>query len=169
MLESVEELRKDADICTQMTGVENEFETVWITKSALLKDIDAIEREVESNFIELPKDENGEQVSIGDTVHDHEEGYDFRVDGFKLWGNTTEWWAFQDQAVQQKLKNCSIVKPPTVEDVLEEFASERIMLFFRMPMGLSYEEIKEYQEENREACEKLIAEYAAKLQLREAE
>lgn len=83
--------------------------------------IDKIEQEIKEGYIELPKDADGEQVSIGDTVHDNEEGYNFRVDGFMLWGNTTEWWAFQDQAVQQKLKNCSIVKPPTVEDVLQEF------------------------------------------------
>ena len=76
--------------------------------------------------VELPKDENDEQVSIGDMVHDGEEGYDFRVDGFKLWGNTTEWWAFQDKAVQQKLERCSIVKPPTVEQVIRDLTLGKI-------------------------------------------
>ena len=86
------------------------------------KCLDVIERELEEGYVELPKDMNGERVHVGDTLHDHEDGHDFRVDGFELWGDVTEWWAFQSHAVQYPLKRCSLVKPPTVEDVLREFA-----------------------------------------------
>ena len=145
MLDSIERLRD----CAKRRAI-----TVSFDKTELLDQLDAIEREVEEGYIELPKDENGEQVSIGDTVHDNEEGYDFRVDGFMLWGNTTEWWAFQDQAVQQKLKNCSIVKPPTVEDVLEEMYD--MLDDARIPNG-----------SEKRSHEQIIAEYAKRLQLRE--
>ena len=141
MLESMRQLYKEIQLLKEYTDIETD---------ELEKTADAIEREVEERYVELPKDANGKQVSIGDMVHDHEEGYDFRVDGFMLWENTTEWWAFQDQAVQQKLKNCSVVKPPTVEDVLREFAEK----WGDMSYG---------SDEERE----LFAEYAKRLQLRE--
>lgn len=144
MIESIEKLRGEIRI---LRG--NNIDTDELVRIA-----DAIEREVEERYVELPRDMDGERVSIGDTVHDHEEGYDFRVDGFMLWGNTTEWWAFQDQAVQQKLERCSIVKPPTVEDVLREFFEE---------VGDGLHTLKAMD------TQVIIAKYAAKLQLKEAE
>lgn len=149
MLEGIERLRD----CAKIRAI-----TVSFDKTVLLDQLDAIEREVESNYIELPKDANGERVTIGDTVHDYEEGYDFRVDGFMLWGNTTEWWAFQDQAVQQKLKNCSIVKPPTVEDVLESALNAAAMLDRNRGYWPSAADITN-----------IVNEIAPKLQLKEAE
>ena len=117
MLESINALRRE--VCRNGSD-----RTVRLVADHIGK----IEQEINERYIELPKDADGEQASIGNTVHDNENGYDFRIDGFMLWGNTTEWWAFQDQAVQQKLKNCSIVKPPTVEDVLESALNTAAML-----------------------------------------
>lgn len=143
MIESIEQLREEIQI---LRG--NNIDTDELVMIA-----DAIEREVEERYVELPRDKDGERVSIGDTVHDHEEGYDFKVDGFMFWTNTTEWWVFQDQAVQQKLSQCSVVKPPTVEDMLRVFA-DRVR-----NESMKFERVSD----------ETIAEYAERLQLREDE
>lgn len=159
MLESIEMLRKDADICTQMAGAENEFETVWITKSALLKDIDAIEREVNERHVELPKDKYGESIHVGDMMQ-----------GAKVCGGWCE--PFEVVAMTFYSKGvCTVLdpdgvehvcaetrhKPHTVEDVLREIVHKCQPTYSKdgsYTTGLTEEE---------------FAEYVAKLQLKEVE
>ena len=153
-MESIEMLRKDADVCTQTAGVENEFETVWITKSVLLKDIEDIEREVEERYIELPKDADGKPIHVGD-----------RLCGWALEGKPVitvhhitsyeDGWRVSDKPAHEGTPNLyRHYKPPTVEDVLNELCTKA---FHSREMGSngSYRDV--------------IAEYTAKLQLKEVE
>jgi len=85
---------------------------------------DAIQAEVDERFIALPVDMYREPVKIGDVLHEHEDGHEFRVDGLKIWGDTSEWWAYQENVIQANVWFCSHVKPRTLEDVLREFDQE---------------------------------------------
>lgn len=136
-----------------------------------LEELDAIEREVEEQieecYVELPKDANGERIHIGDEL---DCGKVSRIE-ITSDGDHKVYFRTKPDNPHLEWRLCRYVhhKPTTVEGMLEKFASERIDLFFRRPMGLSDEEIKEFQEENGKACDELIAEYAAKLQIRKAE
>lgn len=150
MLESIERLRKDADMCTQMAGVENKFETVWITKDALLKDIDAIEREVEERYIEGPVDADGMTISPLDNMVDSN-GKPFTVSSIELL-DSGAWLVYGIGKLGNAFaKLCHHHKPPTVEDLLWEFA-------YCCEEGATDKSLDE-----------IVAEYAPKLQLREVE
>ncbi len=113
MIESLEQLRKDADESIQ-TAIGNNgcFEAVWMRKNAFINDLDAIERE------------------------DYE-------------GTTT--WYIEDFASHYSLgpEDLTVCKPSTVDDVLRDFA-------YCCEEGATEQSIDE-----------IIAEYAAKLQIRE--
>lgn len=106
----------------------------------------------DSGLMHVPLDMNGEQVHLGDKVHDCEDGYDFTVDGFVIWGDSMRWWVYQDESVQYPLDRCTLIKQPSVKDLLYE-------MYDRLdePSG---------DDQNKHA-EEIIAEYVDRLQLRE--
>lgn len=159
-MESLEQLRKDADKCTQMAGVEDEFETVWITKSALLKDLDAIEREVEERYVELPKDADGEYIHIGDRVEDNE-----RVARIVLTDGSWEPSVYIEMLPgvlhEHFCNEISHYHAPTVEDVLEEYR----IRYYDLVTDMECKNIT--NEEYVQGIKELASEFAAKLQLKE--
>lgn len=156
MLDSLKQLREDADKCTRMAGVENEFETVWITKSALLEDFDAIEQEVEEDYIRLPRDANGEPITY-DTMIEQWGALDSIWCRMETDGSCTWYVRGHDMSAPvMKASEVTVVKPPTVEELLEEMYDA--LDDARIPNG-----------SEKRTYEQIIAEYAAKLQLREVE
>lgn len=152
MLDSLEQLRKNVDRYTVMASGEGGRETVWITKSALLDDLDAVVREVEERYVELPKDADGEYVHIGDVMDCGEHFGIQEVEGF-IHGAV----AFT-VCDPQPARICTCpahmthhYHEPTIEDVLRNFA----------------EKITDSQIPGvRPTYEEAIAEYAVKLQLK---
>jgi len=155
MIESLEKLRKHAEACT-MEGGKDEFDTVWMTKSAFLDYLDAIEREVDGGYVELPKDADGEYIHIGDRVEDNE-----RVARILLTDGSWEPSVYVEKApclLEEYFCNeVSHYHDPTVEDLLFEFAQ-----FW------SDEELTDIEHLQPHAAQ-TIAKLAAKLQLKEAE
>lgn len=146
MIEGIEKLRKGLDVWTRAKG---EYETVSITRSCLLKYLDAIEREVEERYIELPKDKSGVPIHLGDKVRT-KLGSTYtvaRITREDYEGTTT--WYIEDFASNYSLgsKDLTICKPPTVGDVLRDFA-------YCCEEGATEQSIDE-----------IIAEYAPKLRL----
>lgn len=76
----------------------------------------------EESHIELPKDADGKRVVIGDILHDHEDGNDFHVDGFKIWGNDQRWWAYEENRVQYPCDRCTVVhvQPSPAESIVHD-------------------------------------------------
>lgn len=98
------------------------------------KYLDAIEREVEECYIELPKDADGEHIHMSDEMESVYEGRAFIVKRLK-YSEKHGWMiggACKDDLSEYNLyasknyasKNCRHHKPPTVKDVLKEFALE---------------------------------------------
>ena len=87
---------------------------------------DEIEAEIAERFMELPVDADGVRVEIGDRLHEHENGYEFTVDGLKIWGNDREWWAYQENGIQAPVYRCTNIKSRTIEDVLRDVWKEAI-------------------------------------------
>lgn len=79
-----------------------------------------------NGWVRLPVDAVGVPVNFGDLLMEHEDGCIFKVDGFKIWGWSKEWWAYQNEGVQAPVKNCTHYHAPTVDDVLREFAEKII-------------------------------------------
>lgn len=143
MIESLEQLRKDADKC----------ETAWIRKSDLLEDIDAIEREVEERYVERPADADGMVIAPSDNMVD-QNGEQFMVSSIELLASG-EWILYGIGKLGSEYAKLCHHKLPTVEDLLDEFAS-------------AYDRIGSEDEEHHKYLN-LIAEYAAKLQLKGVE
>ena len=74
----------------------------------------------ENGWVRLPKDADGEYISVGDKVTEHEDGLTFKVDGFMDWDG--EWWVFMRDGVQAPASRCTHYHASTVQDVLREFA-----------------------------------------------
>lgn len=111
--------------------------------------IDKIEQEIKECYVELPKDADGEHIHIGD-----------KLMGKYLEGNPIVECTRLTFADDWTVGHCRgagtpnlfvHLKPPTVEDVLRDFA-------YCCEEGATEQSIDE-----------IIAEFAAKLQLREAE
>lgn len=83
-----------------------------------------IEREIAKRYMEQPFDSDGVLVKLGDRLKEHEDGHEFTVDGVKIWGNTYEWWAYEDYGVLAPAMRCTHVKPRALEDVLKELACD---------------------------------------------
>ena len=140
MLDGIGELLKEIQIFN-----ENDIDTDELVRIA-----DAIEREVEERYIELPKDSDGEHIHIGDKLMGkHLEGNPI-VECTRL--TLTNGWMVGHGRADGTPNLFVHHKPPTVEDVLWEFALE---IDQAVDADVS--------------VEKTIAEYAAKLKLREAE
>ena len=151
MLESVEEFRRTAD--EQIADVENKFETVWITKAAFLRMLDEIEQEVAERYIELPKDEDGEIIHIGDELY---RGRVCRIemadDGdHKVYVRTSP---NNPQLEGLLCKYMHHHHEPTIEDVLREMLG-------------SYDIKRGYTCGHQTPQNEIIAEYAERLQLKE--
>lgn len=148
-MKSIDELRKTADECTTMAGVENKFETVWITKEPFMKMLDAIEHEVEERYVEGPTDKNGDRITYDTMIHQWGAleyiACEVHTDG------THEWFVrgHDISAPLLKANDVEVYKPPTVEDVLRDFA-------YCCEEGATEQSIDE-----------IVVEYAAKLQIRE--
>ena len=113
-----------------------------------------IERELEEGYIEGPTDKNGNPITYRSKIYQWGAleyiACEMHPDG------TYEWFVrgHDTSAPLEKAKHVTIVKPPTVEDVLNELCTKA---FHSREIGanVSYKDV--------------IAEYAAKLQLREGE
>lgn len=154
-MKSLDELRDEIKILA-----DNHIDTDELVRIA-----NAVEREVEECYFELPKDADGEYIHIGDEL---DRGKVFRIeitDG----GDHKAYVQTSQSNPQLEWYYCKYAhhKQPTVKDVLEEFASKRIRLFLTAPIATSANDIEECRKVNDEACEKLTAEFAERLQLRE--
>lgn len=139
MIESVEDVRTWCDDLFQTNSVE-----------VLKEKLDAIEREVEQNYIELPKDMNGECIRIGDTLETADSPRACMKVRYIAYDG--EYYAIEDEYTEPPtffpnfLDMCHH-KPPTVEDVLREFA-------YCFEDGVTDKSLDE-----------IVAEYAPKLRL----
>ena len=140
MIESLEQLRNEIQI---LSG--NNIDTDELAMIA-----DAIEREVDERYIERPVDADGTTISPSDNMVDSN-GEQLLVSSIELLASG-EWLVYGNGklgSVYAKL--CHHYKPPTVEDILMAFADH------------VYNEAMKFERVSDEA----IAEYAAKLELRE--
>ena len=155
MLESLEQLHKEIETLNNITDTDvGELERI----------AEAIEREIEEYYMELPTDEDGVPIHIGDKL-----SYGDKEIEAKALTSTQVFYYQEPEGVLMRIGRLHVRHYDPVKDLLEKFATERIKLFLRTPMAVSDEGIEEYRTVNNEACKKLIDEYAAKLQLREAE
>ena len=111
-----------------------------------------VECEIDSNYFLLPKDKNGVPIHVGDKVCT-KLGSTYtvaRITREDYEGMTT--WYIEDFASHHSLgpEDLTICKPPTVEDLLRDFA-------YCCEEGATEQSIDE-----------IIAEYAKRLQIREA-
>lgn len=132
---------------------EHKRQLVEARAEGIAEGIDAdFEAREHHGWVKLPVDANGEPIHIGDKVTEHEDGHTFKVDGFMDWGG--EWWVFMRDGIQAPASRCTHYHAPTVEDVLSEMLNEAF------PSDFTH---------RSEAIEAMVAEYAAKLQLKEVD
>ena len=111
---------------------------------------------IDHEMVELPKDADGEYIHIGDVMEWCDSGETLTVEGigsdvlFYIDGENAEWTAARNKRHHHE---------PTVEDVLREFADE-----MNQNLGMYTGEAID-ADEWRDADNKTIAEYAAKLRL----
>jgi hypothetical protein len=106
----------------------------------------------ECGLMHAPLDANGEQVHLGDRVHFCEDGQDFTVNGFLIKSGSNGWWVYDYASRQYLLHSCTLVRKPTVRDVLLEM----------------YDRLDEPSGDDQDkTAEEIIAEYVDRLQLRE--
>lgn len=151
-MESIDRLRKYVANHTDWTVALTTYPELYEVRCATtINDlIDAIEREVKESYIELPKDADGEYIRVGD-----------KLVGFSIEGEsvsectrlvlTDDWLVCRGLGIGTA-NSFVHYKPPTVEDVLNELCTKA---FHSREIGahVSYKDV--------------IAEYAAKLQLKE--
>lgn len=144
MIESIEKLRREIEILR-----DNNIDTDELAMIA-----DAIEREVEERYVELPRDKSGAPIHVGDKVRT-KLGSTYTVDRIRRedYNGTTTWY-IEDFASHHSLgpEDLTLCKPPTVEDVLNGLC-------------LKYVKLWNGEASKRERRE-IVAEYAAKLELR---
>lgn len=142
MLEGIEKIRRD------LRGKE----TAYLLVPNFLKQLDAIEREVEERYVEGPTDKNGDPITYHTMTHQWGALEYICCEMYK--DGTYEWFVrgHDISAPLEKAKHVTIVKPPTVEDVLNELCTKAF--HSRQPDAhVRYKDV--------------IAEYAKRLQLRE--
>jgi len=136
VIESIEKIRSDAD-------------GNWFSKNMFLDDLDAIEREIESGYTELPKDADGEYVRVGDEL----DGYGKTIEVMELRIGCSGWVIVsRDGNAYADTYAFTHHHKPTIEDVLNELCTKA---FHSREIGanVSYKDV--------------IAEYAKRLQIRE--
>ena len=143
-MRSIDELRKSADDCTQIAGIDNKFETVWMTKSCFTQALDDIEREVKECYVELPKDADGKPIRVGDVL-DANRG---TVTCIRYAGHG--WEIVTDHTYSYNPADLRHCHEPTVEDTLTKMVEQAVG----------------HSAAHTTVALNAIAEYAAKLQLR---
>lgn len=142
MLKSVERLRDRAKIRAIILSFE---------KTELLKQLDAIEREVEERYVEGPTDRNGDPITY-DTMIEQWGVLDYI--GCKMLPDGTYEWFVRGHDLSAPVLSAdevSIVKPLTVEEVLRELVDE-----YELARGC------------RQDVNEVLAKFAERLQLKEA-
>ncbi len=128
---------------------EREIDHVMMPPSSIERNLDEIERELEEEYVELPRDANGEHIHIGD-----------KLTGKYLTGNPvvectrltlTNGWMVGHGRADGTPELFAHHKPPTVEDVLREFADL----------------VRKERVEQAQISDETVAEFAERLRLRE--
>lgn len=85
---------------------------------ALLDLADEIEREIEANYMELPKDADGVPIRVGDKLRGVYETFEVCAvsEHYAYWEQGRHW---------DRANECHHVKPRTIEDVLNEYYDQR--------------------------------------------
>lgn len=109
---------------------------------------DEVEAEIATRIMLLPVDADGVLIKLGDRLKEHEDGNEFTVDGIKIWGNTYEWWAYQENGIQAPMTRCTHVKPRTLEDVLNDVAT--VGVCYQNRDDIRAEKLEKYADEIRE-------------------
>ena len=121
MLESLEKLLKELKVC----GCDPDGCMFCEVPGKVEKIADAIQAEVDANYLELPKDEDGVPIHVGDEVEWYEKKFavawiEYEESG--CWIGREAVGGETPVAIDPI--ECTHVKPRTVEDVLREFALE---------------------------------------------
>ncbi|MBR2681731.1 MAG: hypothetical protein IKE22_00500 [Atopobiaceae bacterium] len=142
MMKSIEELREEIRILKQ-----NHIDTDELVRIA-----DAIEREVEECYIELPMDADDDVWHVDDlVVGEVNPNNPKRVERMLWYGPDSGWQLETDSILYTCPERSRHYEPPTVEDVLREFANL----------------VRNEELEQSRISDETIAEYAARLRLRE--
>ena len=112
-LKSLEKLRTAARNMAKGSNLESHEEC-----NLLLIIADEIEHEIAERYMEMPFDSDGVLIKLGDRLVEHEDGHEFTVNGVQIWGNTYEWWAYQENGIQAPAMRCTHAKSRTLEDML---------------------------------------------------
>ena len=126
-----------------------EFADAEVLSAIEISDLKRIADLIDHEMVKLPKDADGVPIHVGDKVTEHEDGHTFKVDGFMDWDG--EWWVFMRDGIQAPASRCTHHHEPTVEDVLIKMLEKAVG----------------YSDAHTTVALNAIAEFAAKLQLRE--
>lgn len=104
-----------ADLCDAIDAVHANLEA---ENESLRRELDRVlgEQEDRDGLVRLPVDADRVPIHFGDFLTEHEDGYTFKVDGFKIWGGSKEWWVYQDEGVQAPAERCTHYHAPTEYD-----------------------------------------------------
>lgn len=135
-MESMDRLKKYVRANTDRTVLLTKYpEQYGVCCSTVINDlIDAVEREVEEGYVELPKDADGIPVHINDEMEsEYSPDRVFIVKRLK-YSEKNGWMiggAIREDLSEYGLydcRNCHHYKPPTTEDVLEKALNKAAML-----------------------------------------
>lgn len=159
MLNGIERLRD----CAKIRAI-----TVLIDKTELLDQLDAIEREVEERYVELPVDADGKPIPCYSEVISGERTVpnDVPLTVVGVSGEQVVVNYHDDCGIYHETRvfadSCRLYNPPTVEDVLEEYRVK----YYDLVTDMECKNIT--NEEYVQGIKELNEMFAAKLQLREA-
>ena len=152
MLDGIKQLHKEIQILN-----DNNIDTHELERIA-----DAIEREVDSSYVELPKDESGEHIHVGDLLT--ADGYAGVHKAIYISYHHDGWVLKTDVgAIARPEAYARLYHKPTVEDVLEDYRVK----YYDLVTDMECKNIT--NEEYVQGIKELNEMFAAKLQLREAE
>ena len=121
-MESIDRLKKYVEANTDRTVLLTKYpEQYGVRCSTVINDlIDAVERDVEEGYVELPKDADGVTIVPSDNMVDRN-GNQFVVSTIEMLASG-EWLVYGNGKLGNELATkCRHHKPPTTEDVLLEF------------------------------------------------
>ena len=156
-MESIERFRKYMDESEADAGPDDRF---YLLHEYVQCQLDEIEKEVAERYIERPKDRNGEPITF-DTAIKQWGALESIYYSMEFGTNEGAWFVKGHDTSAPILRADEVeVAPPTVEDVLLEAC--------KAYHGLMTESMSDVAHD-MPAPSEIIAEYAAKLQLKEAE
>ena len=150
MIKSIEQLR----------GMRGNYATYEDLVTRCCDIADEIEREVEERYIEGPTDKNGDPITYSTKIYQWGAleyiACEMYLDG------TYEWFVrgHDTSAPLVKAKHVTVMKPPTVEDVLEDYRVK----YYNLVTDIGCKNIT--NEEYVQGIKELESEFAEKLQLR---